>query len=398
MKSNSLSNITVLDFSRILSGPFCTMLLADLGASVIKIERPITGDEARHLGPMVDNDSAYFISVNRGKKSVTVDITKKQGTDICLALIDKTDVLVENYSPGTMKRFNLDYETIHSRNPRLVYASLSGFGQSGPYADNPALDIIVQAMGGMMSITGEPGGDPIRPGASLGDSIAGLFTGMAILTALYQREVTNLGSYIDTSMLDCQITILENAFARYFATGITPTPMGSRHPAAVPFEAFKTKDGYIVVAIIANEHILWKRFCKAIEQPELSSDHKYKDNASRVTRYTDLKPIFAKAFKMHTTQQWISKLSPLGIACAPVQTIDQVPHHPQIKHRGMIANIPHKTRNRWSVANTPFNIDGVKSSPSGGSPELGEHTEDVLKNMLGLSSTDIDNLRSSKVI
>ena len=398
MKHNSLSDITVIDFSRILSGPFCTMLLADLGATVIKIERPSIGDDARHLGPMVDNDSAYFISVNRGKKSVTIDITKKKGVDICLAIIDKADVLVENYSPGTMKRFNLDYETIHHRNPRLVYASLSGFGQTGPYSKNPALDIIVQAMGGMMSITGEPDGEPIRPGASLGDSVAGLFTGMAILTALYQRERTNLGCYIDTSMLDCQITILENAFARYFATGITPTAIGSRHPAAVPFEAFKTKDGYIVVAIITNENTLWKRFCNAIEQPQLSTDHRYGTSASRVERYSELKPIFDKAFAIHTSEEWISNLSSLGIACAPIQSIDKIPQDPQIQHRTMMANIPHKTRNEWTVANTPFNIDGVKSGPLGASPELGEHTEDVLMNMLGLSSIDIDTLRSSAII
>ena len=393
-----LTGIKVLDVSRILSGPFCTMLLADLGAEVIKIERPGRGDVARTMGPQVGGDSAYFMSVNRGKKSVMLDLSHKEGQRLARDLARRVDVLVENFVPGTMHRFGLSYPQLRTLNPRLVYASISGFGQDGPYARHPALDIIVQAMGGIMSVTGEPGGPPVRPGASLGDSVAGLFAALAIVTALWERERTGRGRYIDMSMLDCQVSVMENAFSRYFATGEVPRALGSRHPAAVPFQAFATRDGYIVVGLISEDADMWKRFCEAIGHPELGQDLRFKDGWSRTRNYDQLQPVMDVAMRRKSSQEWLEELSRLGIPCGPVNSVDQVAQDPHVLHRGMIAEIPHKRLGTWRVANTPFNISGATSGPQGPSPDLGEHTEEVLTDMLGLSAQEVAKLRSEGVV
>ena len=238
-----LSGVRVLDLTRLLAGPFCTMILADLGADVIKIERPGQGDPARNLGPLVgDNEAAYFISINRGKKSITLNLFSEEGQNLVHSMLPHCDVLVENFVPGTMARFGLEYEKVKSLHPGLIYASISGFGQDGPESQRPALDIVVQAMGGLISVTGQPDGPLTRPGASLGDSIAGVFTALSILAALYQREATGQGQYIDISMLDCQVMMMENALSRYFSTGAVPGPIGARHPVAAPFQIFQASD------------------------------------------------------------------------------------------------------------------------------------------------------------
>ncbi|MEX2599448.1 MAG: CaiB/BaiF CoA-transferase family protein, partial [Dehalococcoidia bacterium] len=282
MSATPLKGVRVLDLSQILSGPFCTMLLADMGAEVVKVERPGHGDPARRLGPLVDGDSAYFMSVNRGKQSITLDLASAEGQHAVLALALHFDVLVENFVPGTMERWGLGYPAIQERNPALVYASISGFGQDGPYAQRPALDIIVQAMGGLMSVTGEPGRPPVRPGASLGDSVAGVFAALAIVSALWERHATGQGQHIDTSMLDCQVTMMENAFSRYFATGEPPGPLGSRHPAATPFQAFAAEDGYFVVALLSEAPKAWSAFCAAIGRPDLAADKRFAGNRQRM--------------------------------------------------------------------------------------------------------------------
>jgi len=392
--ASPLAGVTVLEVGHILSGPFCTMLLADLGAKVIKVERPSLGDEARRLGPQVSGEAAYFISVNRGKKSVTIDLSREEGRKIVRKLCQEVDVFVENFVPGTMKRLGLDYASLNVLNPRLIYASISGFGQDGPYAQHPALDIIVQAMGGMMSVTGEPNGPPIRPGASLGDSVAGLFATTAILAALLERERTGKGQYLDISMLDCQVTMMENAFARYFATGKVPGPLGSRHPAAVPFQSFATQDGYIVVALISDQSDPWIRFCKAIGRPELAEDTRFGDATSRVQNYSLLAPLIEAAIRKKTSREWLEEFSRIGIPCGPVNTIDAVASDSQILHRGMIADIPHKKLGKWKVANSPFKFNDSSSYPQGPSPELGEHIDEVLREMLKLSPNDIARLRS----
>jgi len=393
-----LAGITVLDVSHILSGPFCTMLLADLGAQVVKIERPGSGDGARRLGPQIDGDSSYFISVNRGKKSVTIDLSKTQGRKLVRELSQRADIFVENFVPGTTQRLGLDYPQLSILNPRLIYASISGFGQSGPYAHNPALDIIVQAMGGMMSVTGEPNGQPIRPGASLGDSIAGLFGAIAILAALVEREHTGKGKYVDISMLDCQVTMMENAFARYFATGKVPGPLGSRHPAAVPFQSFATQDGFIVVALLSDRPEPWHNFCTAIGHPELAEDSRFSKPAGRVQNYAALAPLFEEALRKRTSREWLEEFSRIGIPCGPVNTIAAAAEDPQVLHRRMIAEIPHKKLGKWRVANSPFRFGQSASSPQGPSPELGEHTDVVLQEMLKYPPSEIRRLRSLGVI
>jgi CoA:oxalate CoA-transferase len=374
------------------------MLLADLGAKVIKVERPKVGDQSRRLGPQVNGDSAYFMSVNRGKKSVTIDLSREPGQNLIRRLCKHADVFVENFMPGTMKEFGLDYSNLSTVNPRVVYASISGFGQNGPYAHNPAFDIIVQAMGGLMSVTGEPGGRPIRPGVSLGDSVAGIFAALAIVVALWERERTGHGRYLDVSMLDCQVTLMENAFSRFFATGKVPGPLGSRHPAAVPFQAFPTLDGYIVVAIISDDGNVWSRFCEAINHPEMAYDLRFSEAVARVKNYQALAEMIEGTLRGKPSQEWLNRFSTLEIPCGPVNRIDAVTRDPQVLQRHMIAEISHKRLGNWRVANTPFRFDDAASKPQGPSPDLGEHTEETLHELLKLSSVEIAKLRSQGAI
>ena len=393
-----LSGIRVLDVSRILSGPFCTMLLADLGAEVVKVEKPGAGDPARTLGPAVGDDSAYFISVNRGKKSITLDLSLQEGQWMFQRLVPHFDVLVENFVPGTMARFGLDYQRLEKLHPGLVYASISGFGQDGPAAARPALDIIVQAMGGIMSVTGEPGGEPIRPGASLGDSVSGLFTALTIVSALWQRQVSGHGQYIDMSMLDCQVTMLENAFSRYFATGQVPGPLGTRHPSATPFQAFRAKDTDFVVALITDDIATWRRLCQSIGRPDLGDDPRFADNAGRTKHVDFLDDAMQEVFRSQTASYWLTRLTEAGIPCGPVNDIKSVIDDPQVRYRGMLAAIPHASAGTWQVANTPFRLSGSTTGPAGASPRLGEHTRQVLGELLGLSVQELDSLRSNGVI
>ncbi|MBI2201439.1 MAG: CoA transferase, partial [Armatimonadetes bacterium] len=290
----------------------------------VKVEQPVTGDKARGNGPYLDGHSAYFMSINRGKRSLTLDLSKPKGKELFIELVKRADVVVENFRPGTMEKLGLGYPVLERHNPALVYAAISGFGQTGPYAQRPALDVIVQGMGGMLSITGDPGGPPVRPGASLGDITASLFTAIAVLAALHERSRSGRGQLIDVSMLDCQVAIMENAFARYFATGEVPGPLGTRHPVAVPFQAFQTADGYMVVAVMGGPVDQWPLFCAAIDRVDLMDDERFQDGWSRSQSYHLLEPIFNEAMKKRTTAQWLEEFSQMGIACGPVQGIDQV--------------------------------------------------------------------------
>ena len=393
-----LEGIRILDLSWVLAGPFATMVLNDLGAEVIKLERPQTGDLGRGNGPFIDGESSYFLSLNRGKKSITIDLQTPQGRQVFLKLVKKVDVVVENFVPGTMKRLGLDYEVLKKQNPGLIYAAISGFGQTGPYAQNRALDIIIQAMGGMMSITGEPDGPPLRPGASIGDIAAGLFATIGILSALLERGKSSQGQMLDISMLDCQLAILENAFARFFATGEVPRRIGTRHPVFTPFQAFETKDGYIVIAMVGGARNQWPLFCAVIGRLDLMDDERYETGASRTEHYHELEPILSEVIKTKTTDEWIKELSEVGIPCGPINSIDQVASHPQVLAREMIVEVPHPRLGKVKLVNSPIKLSRTPAKVERASPDLGQDTQHLLAELLDMNEDEIEDLRESRVI
>ena len=390
-----LKGVVVLDLSWVLSGPFATMVFSDLGAEVIKVERPQVGDLARGNGPFIDGESSYFLSINRGKKSITIDLQNPKGKELFLRLVKQADVVVENFVPGTMKRLGLDYEVLRQHNPRLVYACISGYGQTGPYADHPALDVIVQAAGGIMSITGEPGGPPVRPGASIGDITASLFTVAGIVSALYEREKSGQGQMLDISMMDCQVAILENAFARYFATGEVPRPLGTRHPVFTPFQAFPTKDSYVVVAITGDQ---WPLFCATIGRLDIMDDPRFGDGYLRTQHYKELEPILNQVFKTRTTQEWLTELEAVSIPCGPLNTIDKVAADPQVAARRMILELSHPPTGPIRVINSPVKMSRTPSQIVRPCPDLGENTDELLSTLLSLTPEQIASLRQSGVI
>ena len=398
-----MEGIRILDLSWILSGPYCTMVLADLGAEVIKIERPGVGDGARGTGPFYtradgEQESAYFGSLNRNKKGVTLDLTDERGKALFLDLAAKADVVVENFTPGTMKRLGLDYAALRERNPRLVYCSISGFGQTGPYAQRPALDIIVQAMGGVMSITGEPGRPPVRVGTSIGDIVAGLFAAVGICAALRERERSGEGQMLDISMLDCQVAILENAFARLLATGEAPGPLGTRHPAATPFQAFATKDGWLVVAIFGGSEAQWHLFCAAIGHTEWIDDPRFQTAPDRTEHIGILEPAISAAMAQRTTQEWLDELLPMGVPCGPVNNLAEVAQDPQVRHREMLVTLPHRRAGAWTHVGSPLKLSRTPASIRTDPPELGEHTSEVLERYLGLGSQALTDLAREEVV
>ena len=396
-----LVGIRVLDLSRVLSGPFATMILADLGADVIKVEAPGSGDLARGNGPFLDGDrryGSYFMSINRGKRGITLDLKSPMGKELLLKLAAWCDVLVSNFRPGVMEKLGLAYPDLEKVNPQIIYAAISGFGQTGPYADNPAFDIIVQGMGGVLSITGEPGGPPVRPGVSQGDITASLYTVIGILAALREREASGRGQMLDLSMLDCQVAIQENAFARYFATGDVPKPLGTRHPVATPFEAFKTRDGYIVVAVMGGGRGQWPLFCDAIGRLDLIDDARFLDSYSRSQHRDVLGPILAEAMLQKTSQEWLDELSSRGIACGPVNTIDRVANDPQVLHRQMISEVDHKVLGKVKTVNSPLKFSRTAVATLTAAPNLGEHTEEVLLEVLGVTAEEVVSLGREGVI
>ncbi len=355
------------------------MVLCDLGADVIKVERPGVGDVARRTAPIINGESAYFFSVNRGKRSMTLDLKSERGRDLFLRLVDKVDVVMENFTPGTMERLGLDYAKLLERNPRLIYAATSGFGQTGPERFRPALDVVVQGMGGIMSITGEPDGPPVRPGASLGDITGGLFTAIGILAALQERERSGHGQMVDVSMLDCQISVLENAFVRYFATGQVPKPLGTRHPAATPFQAFPTKDGYIVLALSWGVENQWELYCATIGRLDLIDDPRFDTPALRTEHHGELEPMLIEAMRRRTTAEWLREFDSIGLPCGPLNNIAQAAEQPQVKARGMLVEVEHPVIGKLPLPDTPVKLSRTPGRIRGASPALGEHTDEVLR-------------------
>jgi len=374
------------------------MILSDLGAEVIKIERPKIGDIARGNGPLVRGLSSYFLSLNRGKKSVTLDLTTEQGVEVFLKLTKNADVLVQNFTPGTMEKLGLSYEKVREYNPEIIYVTGSGFGQYGPYAKKPAFDVIIQAMGGIMSITGEEGKPPVRPGVSYGDITASLFLCIATLAALQERHISGKGQLVDISMLDCQVAVQENAFARYLNTGEIPRALGTRHPVTTPFQAFQTKDGYVAVALMSGTKDLWSLFCGAIDRLDIMDDPRFKTGWLRTQNYEVLEPILREAMKAKTTLEWVEGLEQLGIPCGPVNTIPQVASDPQIAARDMIINVHHPEAGQFKVVNTPFKFSRTSCKVERAAPDLGEHTQDVLSQLLGMTHAEISELKRLRVI
>jgi CoA:oxalate CoA-transferase len=397
--SGPLKNLKILDLTWALAGPFGTMLLSDLGAEVIKVERPGIGDIARTLEPFVDSVSTYFFSVNRGKKSMVIDLKTEKGKMLFLKLAAECDVLVENFTPGTMDSLGLGYETLKAHNPRLIYAACSGYGQTGPESQKPSLDVIAQGRSGVMSITGEEGRDPVRVGVSIADLSAGMFTALSILAAVYERMVSGLGQMIDISMVDSVVALEENAFVRYFATGEEPRRLGSKHPLLTPFQAFPTKDGHMV--LVATGPIeQWALFLEKIDCLDLLSDERFHNPRTRYKFNKELEPIFTEALKKKTTREWIEEFESIGMPCGPLNSIADSAHDPLLISRNMFIDLPKAGREKGTmkVVNTPMNFSRTPAGPEGGAPVLGEHTREMLSSLSGLGRKEIEELESQGII
>jgi CoA:oxalate CoA-transferase len=355
-----LDGITVVDLTRVLAGPYCTLVLVELGARVIKVERPGTGDDAREVGPHLNGKSAYFMSLNRGKESIALDLGADADRAILEKLLARADVLAENYRPGVLAKHGFDWPKLHARWPRLILASISGFGQTGPYAHRPAFDMVVQAMGGVMSLTGHPGGPPTRVGTSIGDITAGLFGAIGVLAALHERASTGLGRWIDVAMLDSQVAILENAIARYAATGQVPGPLGARHPSIAPFAAFKTLDKPIVIA--AGHDPAFRNVCAVLGAPELASDPRFATIPDRVRNADILGSEIEKRLAARGAADWLARFEKAGVPCGPLNDVAAVLADPQVRARHMIVSVDDPIAGRLEMPGFPVKLDGVIES------------------------------------
>jgi CoA:oxalate CoA-transferase len=391
-----LEGITVLSFGRMLAGPFASMLLADLGADVIKIENPEKGDMARGNQPFIKDLSSYFLSINRGKKSFSLNLRHKKATEIINKLVQRVDILIENFRPGIMKEMGLGYEAVKELNPRLIYVSISGFGQYGPYTFNPAFDMVAQAMGGTVSITGESDHSPVRVGYSIGDIGAALFAITATLAALYEREHSGYGQCIDVAMLDSQVALCENACARYFATGEVPKPMGSRHPVISVFQIFETKTDKIVVIAFRDEE--WKKLCELIGRIDLIEDERFKTGLDRVKNNSILEPILSDVLRTKERDDWLSIFKKAGLIASPVNNIKQVVGDPQVIAREMVLDIAHPRLGKLKAVGTPMKFSRTPCKIKKASPDLGEHTKDILMKHLNFSQVDIEKLKEEGLI
>jgi crotonobetainyl-CoA:carnitine CoA-transferase CaiB-like acyl-CoA transferase len=389
-----LQGITVLDLTRVLSGPYCTMMLADMGARVIKIEQPSKGDDTRAWGPpFLDGESAYFLSINRNKESVTLDFKTPEGRAILERLAARADVLVENFRPGTMKKLGFDYETLAARFPRLIYCSISGFGQTGPRWKEPGYDAVMQGEGGLMSITGPTDGQPYRLGVAIADIVSGMFAAQGVTLALFARERTGRGQFVDIGMLDSVTALLTYQAGIFFANDVTPGRLGNRHPSIVPYETFRASDGDFVLAVGTDEQ--WRKFCSVAG---LQSDERFATNRQRVASYADLRPFVANRLAEQPRAYWIERLTAAGVPCGSVRDLRELFADPQVAAREMLTAVEHPTIGPLRVLGTPVKLSatpgGVRSAP----PRLGEHTAAVLTGDLGVSTDELDTLRTRGVV
>ena len=392
-----LDGIRVLDLTRVLAGPYCTMFLGDLGAEVVKVEQPGVGDDTRGWGPpFTGGESAYFLCVNRNKKSVTIDLKSTEGVALLQRLAERADVLIENFRPGTMERLNLGEKDLRAANPRLIYASLSGFGADGPMSDAPGYDLIVQAWGGLMSITGPADGEPSKVGVAIIDLVAGLMLGKSIAAALFAREKLGVGQKIDTSLLEAEVACLINVGSNYLVEGNIPRRWGNAHPSIVPYQSFKTEDGYLVIGV-ASEGI-WRRFCQAIGRAEWADDSRFEKNSNRVENRSLLIGLLAEIFLSRSTDEWLKLLNSAEVPCAPVQTVDQVFKAPQVLHREMLVQVEHPTAGTVRMAGIPVKFSLTPASVRLPPPLLGQHNEEVLESWLGIDDKEISELKRKTVI
>lgn len=387
----ALEDVRVIDLGHVLAAPTAAMILADLGADVIHLEPP-HGDDARHFGPFRDGCSGYFASINRNKRSAVVDLKTEGGAQVLRDLIQVSDVVLENYRPGTLARLGFSYEAMSAINPRIIYASITGFGHDAlpEYADKPAYDMVAQAFSGLMSITGPEGGPPVRVGTSVGDITAGHQCAIAILAALWYRERTGRGQVVDMSMVDGLVYILENAIVRYTLSEDIPSPLGTRHPTVTPFRAYPTADSWIVIAI--GNDALWQAFCGAIERPDLAADPRFQTNALRTEHHEALDVLLEPVTQGRTTQEWAALLEAHRLPRSPIQTVDQVVRDPNIRHRGMVAQVDGPGIGPIEIVGSPFHLSETPGTVRTPAPALGEHTVEVLREVLGYDEGRVQEL------
>jgi crotonobetainyl-CoA:carnitine CoA-transferase CaiB-like acyl-CoA transferase len=392
-----LAGITVVDLTRVLSGPYCTMMLADMGARVIKIEHPGKGDDTRAWGPpFVHGESAYFLSINRNKESVTLDFKKPQGRALLDRLIASADVVVENFRPGTLARQRLDYDSLAPAHPSLIYCSISGFGQDGPKRDRPGYDAVVQAEGGLMSVTGSADGPPFRLGVAIADLVAGLLAAQGTALALFARERTGRGQRVDIGMLDGVAALLSYQAGIFFATGHAPPRLGNRHPTIVPYETFEAADGEFVLAVGNDDQ--FRRFCAVAGLDAVAADARFTTNPGRVSHYDALRPLLADALRKHARAHWIEALTSAGVPCGAVRDVREVLTDPHLEARRMIEVVEHATAGMLQVLGVPIKLSGTPGAVRTAPPTLGQHTESVLEQDLGVAGPEIARLRQDGVI
>lgn len=396
--NNLLENICVIDLTRVLAGPYCTMMLGDLGADIIKIEVPGRGDDTRHWGPPFTKggESAYYLSANRNKRSMTLNLKSEEGLEILKKLIAKGDVLVDNFKTGTLSRWGLDYETLQEIRPGLIYCTVTGYGYTGPYSSRPGYDLIVQATGGFMSITGPENGDPSRAGVAIADISTGMFAANAILAALYSREQTGKGQRIDMSLLDSQVALLSYAATNYFVSGSITNRLGNAHPNIVPYQSFKARDMHFVLAVGNDKQ--WEIFCKSINKPEWIDDEKYSTNALRVNNRKQLIDQLSKLFATQNAGYWLEIFDKVGLPSGPINELDKVFENEQIKSREMQIELPHSIDNKVTLLNSPIKIPTSPTKTHKAPPTLGEHTEEILKEKIGLDQDTVARLRNEGIL
>jgi crotonobetainyl-CoA:carnitine CoA-transferase CaiB-like acyl-CoA transferase len=397
--SGPLKGLKVFDLTRVLAGPTCVQMLADLGADVIKIEKPGSGDDTRGFAPPVmpgTSESAYFAGVNRNKKSVTLDISRPEGQEIALRLVARCDILVENFKVGALAKYGLGYEQLHARFPNLIYCSITGFGQTGPYASRPGYDSLIQAMGGIMSVTGEPDGLPQKVGVPVADLFAGLYSCIGVLAALRHRDATGKGQQIDIGMLDTHVAWLANQAMNYLATGVDPARLGNQHPNIVPYQVFATQDGFIMLSIGNDQTFM--RFCKEFELEHLLADERSRTNADRVRNRDFITRILALVFRGRTTGWWQERLEALKIGCSPINRLSDVFADPQVQARGNVIEMPHASGVTMKLVANPIRLSETPADYRLAPPLLGQHTDEVLEDWLQISAERRAELRRKGIL